>query len=191
MALQTCWSNSRPSAPSPCCTAVASAVGPPAPRLSLRKRGLTLPSQLQQLPGPKPVLVLRPPTGAGVRWDSGIVEGGEITAAFDPMVAKLIITGATRDEAIARADAALRDTVLLGCTTNTAFLRRLIAHPAFVSGDVHTGFLDANPDIAAEPELPTTTLNALLAAAALSTRPMRDPVDSVPDLHAAIGPWRN
>jgi acetyl-CoA/propionyl-CoA carboxylase, biotin carboxylase, biotin carboxyl carrier protein len=138
-----------------------------------------------------PVLVLRPPTGAGVRWDSGIVEGGEITAAFDPMVAKLIITGATRDEAIARADAALRDTVLLGCTTNTAFLRRLIAHPAFVSGDVHTGFLDANPDIAAEPELPTTTLNALLAAAALSTRPMRDPVDSVPDLHAAIGPWRN
>lgn len=138
-----------------------------------------------------PVLVLRPPTGAGVRWDSGIVEGGEITAAFDPMIAKLIIKGASRAEAIARADAALRDTVLLGCTTNTAFLRRLIAHPAFVSGDVHTGFLDANPDIAAEPELPAFTLNTLLAAAALSTRPMRDPVDSVPDLHAAIGPWSN
>ncbi len=138
-----------------------------------------------------PVLVLQPPAGDGVRWDSGIIQGGEVTAAFDPMIAKLIIKGATRDEAIARADAALRDTVLLGCKTNTAFLRRLIAHPAFVSGDVHTGFLDANPDIAAEPELAADTLHALLAAASLSTRPMRDAADAIPDLHAAIGPWSN
>ncbi|WP_029890656.1 acetyl-CoA carboxylase biotin carboxylase subunit [Polycyclovorans algicola] len=138
-----------------------------------------------------PVLVLQPPTGEGVRWDSGIIQGGEVTAAFDPMIAKLIIKGATRDEAIARADVALRDTVLLGCKTNTALLRRLIAHPAFAAGDVHTGFLDANPDIAAEPDLPADTLHALLAAASLSTRPLRDAADSIPDLHAAIGAWSN
>ncbi|WP_428311451.1 acetyl-CoA carboxylase biotin carboxylase subunit [Hydrocarboniphaga sp.] len=138
-----------------------------------------------------PVLRLHPPQGEGVRWDSGVVQGGEVTSAFDPMIAKLIIRGRDRGDAIARADKALRDTVLLGCKTNTAFLRRLIAHPAFVAGDVHTGFLDANPQIAAEPELAVPALQALLAAAAISTRPMRDAADAIPDLHAAIGSWSN
>ena len=138
-----------------------------------------------------PILSLHPPQGEGVRWDSGVLPGGEVTSAFDPMIAKLIVRGADRHEAITRGDRALRDTVLLGCKTNTAFLRRLIAHPAFVAGDVHTGFLDANPQIAAEPEMPDATLHALLAAASLSTRPMRDAADAIPDLHAAIGGWRN
>ena len=138
-----------------------------------------------------PILTLRPPQGDGIRWDSGVVQGGEVTAAFDPMIAKLIVRGADRSEAIARAEKALAQTVLLGCKTNTAFLRRLVVHPAFVAGDVHTGFLDANPQIAADPPMPSETLNALLAAASLSTRPMRDAADSVPDLHAAIGAWRN
>ncbi|HEY9547776.1 MAG TPA: biotin carboxylase N-terminal domain-containing protein, partial [Solimonas sp.] len=138
-----------------------------------------------------PILVLHPPEGDGVRWDSGVLQGGEVTSAFDPMIAKLIIRGADRNDAIVKADKALKETVLLGCKTNTAFLRRLIAHPAFVAGDVHTGFLDANPQIAAEPELSEAALQALLAAAALSTRPMLDIADAVPDLHAAIGAWRN
>ncbi len=138
-----------------------------------------------------PVLKLRAPQGDGIRIDSGIVEGGEVTANFDPMIAKLIVTGIDRDDAIRRADRALADYALLGCKTNTAFLRRLIAHPAFVSGDVHTGFLDANPQIAAEPEPDRATVDALLAAASLVTRPMRDVADAVPDMHAAIGAWRN
>lgn len=138
-----------------------------------------------------PILALRPPQGDGIRWDSGVVQGGDVTAAFDPMIAKLIVRGADRNDAIARAERALADTVLLGCKTNTAFLRRLVVHPAFVAGDVHTGFLDANPQIAADPPMPTETLHALLAAASLSTRPMRDAADVVPDLHAAIGEWRN
>ena len=138
-----------------------------------------------------PILVLQPPQGEGVRWDSGVVQGGEVTAAFDPMIAKLIVHGTDRDAAIARADRALHDTVLLGCKTNTAFLRRLIAHPAFQRGEVHTGFLDANPQIAGEPALDAATLQALLAAASLSTRPLRDAADSIPDLHAAIGGWTN
>ncbi len=138
-----------------------------------------------------PILTLHPPQGEGVRWDSGVVQGGEVTSAFDPMIAKLIVHGANRSEAIARADRALGETVLLGCKTNAAFLRRLIRHPAFVAGDVHTGFLDANPQIAADPALSIEMLNALLAAASLSTRPMRDSADAVPDLHAAIGSWSN
>jgi propionyl-CoA carboxylase alpha chain/3-methylcrotonyl-CoA carboxylase alpha subunit/acetyl-CoA/propionyl-CoA carboxylase biotin carboxyl carrier protein len=138
-----------------------------------------------------PVLRLHPPQGDGVRWDSGIVEGQAVTAAFDPMIAKLIVRGHDRDDAIARADRALADTVLLGCKTNTAFLRRLLKHPAFVEGQIHTGFLDAHPEIAADPALSETQLQALLAAAALVTRPMRDVADAVPDMHAAMGTWRN
>jgi acetyl/propionyl-CoA carboxylase alpha subunit len=138
-----------------------------------------------------PVLMLRAPEGEGVRIDSGIVQGQDITAAFDPMLAKLIVFGRDRTEAIARADHALAEYALLGCITNTAFLRRLLNHPAFVQGQVHTGFLDAHPEIAAEPALEPDTLQKLLAAAALVTRPMRDVADSVPDLHAAIGGWSN
>lgn len=138
-----------------------------------------------------PILRWKVPTGEGVRMDAGINEGAAVTAAFDPMLAKLIIRGKDRDEARARADAALRDLVLLGCKTNTAFLRRLLNHPAFIAGDIHTGFLDANPDIAAEPELAEEQVHKLLAAAALSNRPMRDVTDLTPDLHAAIGEWQN
>jgi acetyl-CoA/propionyl-CoA carboxylase, biotin carboxylase, biotin carboxyl carrier protein len=138
-----------------------------------------------------PVLKLSTPTGPGVRVDSGIAEGGEVTAAFDPMLAKLIVSGADRAEAMARADRALAEYVLLGCQTNAAFLRRLLKHPAFVEGKVHTGFLDAHPEIAANPPLPPATLHKLLAAAALSTLSMREVADAVPDLHAAIGAWRN
>ncbi len=138
-----------------------------------------------------PVLALRPPQGEGVRVDSGIAEGQDVTAAFDPMLAKLIVTGRDRAEAMARADRALADYALLGCVTNTAFLRRLLNHQAFIDGQVHTGFLDAHPEIAAQPELDPATLHKLLAAAALVTRPMRDVADLVPDMHAAIGAWSN
>jgi acetyl-CoA/propionyl-CoA carboxylase, biotin carboxylase, biotin carboxyl carrier protein len=143
------------------------------------------------VPTTGPILKLALPGGTGVRVDSGIVEGGAVTAAFDPMLAKVIVSGRDRTEAITRADEALRDFVLLGCKTNTGFLRRLLAHPAFINGEVHTGFLDAHPEIAAEPPLPQATLDTLLAAAALATRPLRDAADAVPDLHAAMGAWRN
>ena len=142
-------------------------------------------------PPPGPVLKLVTPAGVGVRVDSGILEGGDVTAAFDPMLAKLIVSGADRAEAMRRADNALREFVLLGCKTNTGFLRRLLNHPAFAKGEIHTGFLDAHPEIAAEPQLPQEKLVRLLAAAALNTRAMREVADTVPDLHAAIGGWRN
>lgn len=142
-----------------------------------------------------PVLLWREPEGEGVRMDSGIRVGRDqrqtVTAAFDPMLAKLIVFGKDREQARQRADSALANLVLLGCKTNTDFLRRLLRHEAFISGDVHTGFLDTNPQIAAEPELSATTLNNLLGTAALMTRPMRDVADTVPALHAQIGAWSN
>ncbi|MGJ8670362.1 MAG: acetyl-CoA carboxylase biotin carboxylase subunit [Oceanococcus sp.] len=138
-----------------------------------------------------PVLNWQVPQGEGIRMDSGIREGQAVTAAFDPMLAKLIVYGDDREQACQRADAALRDLVLLGCKTNTSFLRRVLNHPAFVSGDVHTGFLDANPELAADPELDSKTLKKLLASAAMQIRPMRDVADATPAMHAAMGSWRN
>jgi propionyl-CoA carboxylase alpha chain/3-methylcrotonyl-CoA carboxylase alpha subunit/acetyl-CoA/propionyl-CoA carboxylase biotin carboxyl carrier protein len=143
------------------------------------------------IPTTGPLLAHRPPTGQGVRVDAGVLEGQQVSAAFDPMLAKLVITGATREEARARADQALARYVLLGCRSNLAFLRRLNAHPAFAAGQVHTGFLDAHPEIADDPQPDPDTLLRLLATAALASRPLRDAAEAVPSMHAAMGPWRN
>lgn len=136
-----------------------------------------------------PVLRWIPPQDA--RMDSGIVEGGAVTAAFDPMLAKLIVKGSDRTEAMQKADTALKELVLLGCKTNTGYLRRLLNHDAFQAGEVHTGFVDSHPEIAAESELNQNTVSKLLATAALSTRPMKDVADTTPALHARMGAWSN
>jgi propionyl-CoA carboxylase alpha chain/3-methylcrotonyl-CoA carboxylase alpha subunit/acetyl-CoA/propionyl-CoA carboxylase biotin carboxyl carrier protein len=143
------------------------------------------------LPTTGRVLALHDPAGPGVRVDTGIVSGQEVTAAFDPMLAKLIVSGGSRGEAIRRAELALENYVLLGCKTNISFLRRLIGHPAFLAGEIHTGYLDAHPEVAAEPPIEAATLHRLLAVAALVTNPVRDAADEVPPLHAAMGAWRN
>ena len=143
------------------------------------------------LPTTGTILTLQEPNGPGVRVDSGISSGQDVTAAFDPMLAKLIVHAPTRDDAIALGRRSLHDYVLLGCKTNIGFLRRLLAHPAFAEGEIHTGFLDAHPEVAAEPAIGPALLHKLLAVAALTSRPLRDAADAVPALHAAIGAWRN
>jgi len=135
-------------------------------------------------------LMIRGGEAAGTRLDIGITQGQAITTAFDPMLAKLIVHGKDREEARARALAALREFVLLGCETNIAFLRRLIAHPAFRDGDVHTGFVDAHPEIAAD-AIPDSTLQRMVAIAALAVRPVREAADTIPHPHQQMGGWRN
>ena len=138
-----------------------------------------------------PVLALRLPAGEGVRVDAGIAEGQRVTTAFDPMLAKLIVHADDRATAIGRARKALANFVLLGCETNIAFLDRLVADPAFAAGEVHTGWLDTNPALAAEREPDPKLRLRLAAVAALATRAVRDEADAIPALHAAIGGWRN
>jgi 3-methylcrotonyl-CoA carboxylase alpha subunit len=77
------------------------------------------------------------------RIDTGVREGDTITAYYDPMVAKLICHGATRDEALARMAAVLDGTTVEGIFTNVEFLRRVVGHAAFQRGEVFTGFIDA------------------------------------------------
>jgi acetyl-CoA carboxylase biotin carboxylase subunit len=95
------------------------------------------------LPQAGPVLLYREPMMPGIRIDSGVVEGGEVTVHYDPMVAKLIASGETREAARRRAIVALRHYPILGIRTNTSMLLALLEHPRFVSGDLDTGFLDA------------------------------------------------
>ena len=92
-----------------------------------------------------------PEPGPGVRVDTGISKGQVVTAAFDPMLAKLVVHGRDREAARSRAYDALGQLAVLGCETNTAFLRRLTADPDFAAGALHTGFLDEHPALAADP----------------------------------------
>jgi acetyl/propionyl-CoA carboxylase alpha subunit len=86
-----------------------------------------------------------------VRVDAGVAEGDEIGTGYDPMIAKLIAAGATRDEALDRLAAALAETEVGGITTNLPFLRWLVAHPALRAGDTTTAFLVEYPPLSAPP----------------------------------------
>jgi len=93
-------------------------------------------------PSPGPLKVFEPPTGEGVRLDSGYGAGNLVTPNYDPMIAKLIISGATRAEAIARADAALSAFKVEGIKTNIPLHLRILRDAAFVAGELDTKFLD-------------------------------------------------
>jgi len=84
----------------------------------------------------------REPRCPGVRVDSGVIEGGEISVHYDPMITKVIASAETRDLAIARLLSALRSFPILGVRTNIPLLLRVLEHPRFQSGTVDTGFLD-------------------------------------------------
>jgi 3-methylcrotonyl-CoA carboxylase alpha subunit len=104
-----------------------------------------------------------PPSGPGVRVDSGLTTGDEVTVHYDPMIAKLIVNGPDRPAAIARLQEALDSYAVLGLTTNLPLLRALVAHPAYAAGDTHTGFLSEHPLDVAPP--PSTPAAVFLAAA--------------------------
>ncbi|CAL9542211.1 Acetyl-_propionyl-coenzyme A carboxylase alpha chain [Streptomyces sp. enrichment culture] len=98
------------------------------------------------LPSGGTVLGLREPQGDGVRTDSGLSEGTEVGSLYDPMLSKVIAYGPDRATALRRLRAALAETVTLGVQTNAGFLRRLLAHPAVVRGDMDTGLVEREVD---------------------------------------------
>jgi acetyl/propionyl-CoA carboxylase alpha subunit len=119
---------------------------------------------------------------AAIRVDAGVQEGDEVGTAYDPMIAKLIAHGSTRAETLDALQAALAETEAEGVTTNLAFLRWLVAHPALRAGETTTAFLVEHRPL--EPASP-------LAAAPWRT-PFRlnlppPPPAPPPDLAAADG----
>jgi len=87
----------------------------------------------------------------GVRVDAGVAEGDEIGIAYDPMIAKLIAHGETRDEAFELLQDALAETEVEGVTTNLPFLRWLVSHPVVRAGDTTTAFLVEHPPLSPAP----------------------------------------
>jgi acetyl/propionyl-CoA carboxylase alpha subunit len=87
----------------------------------------------------------------GIRVDTGVAEGDEVGLAYDPMIAKLIAHGRTRDEALDRLSEALDETAVDGVTTNLPFLRWLVRHPDLRAGETTTAFLVEHPPLSAPP----------------------------------------
>ncbi|MET0763435.1 MAG: biotin carboxylase N-terminal domain-containing protein [Blastococcus sp.] len=100
------------------------------------------------MPAPGPVHRLEIPQGPGVRWDSGVETGGEVVGAFDSMLAKLIVTGATRTEALERSRRALDELTVEGMPTVIPFHRAVVRDEAFTSEPftVHTRWIETEWD---------------------------------------------
>ncbi|MCA0239482.1 MAG: acetyl-CoA carboxylase biotin carboxylase subunit [Proteobacteria bacterium] len=97
---------------------------------------------VRYLPPPQTMQAAQPmPEGGGVRVDTGVYEGGEIPMFYDSMIAKLIVHGADRNDAIAKMREALNGFVIRGVSSNIPFQAALLAHPKFVAGDFNTGFI--------------------------------------------------
>lgn len=94
------------------------------------------------LPTPGHVRHFRQAAGPYVRTDTGISPGSDVTADYDPMIAKVVAWGPTRNVAIRRLDRALSETTVKGCTTNTMFLRQILNFEPFVKGVYDTGVID-------------------------------------------------
>ncbi|MEO7135779.1 MAG: acetyl-CoA carboxylase biotin carboxylase subunit [Vicinamibacterales bacterium] len=112
------------------------------------------------------LLLYREPQGPGIRVDSGVTKGSEVSVHYDPMLSKLIVHAATREEARRRAITALRQYAILGIRTNIPFLMQLLEHPQFIDASIDTEFLDREGAAIAEKmpqELPAAALMVLEA----------------------------
>ena len=110
----------------------------------------------------------------GVRVDAGVEQGTRVTPYYDPMLAKIIAHGATRDEARTRLVAALRETCALGVVTNRDFLIACLTHPEFVAGKASTGFIAAHrAALLAPAPLESDFLRAALVCHACGPRAVR------------------
>jgi 3-methylcrotonyl-CoA carboxylase alpha subunit len=140
------------------------------------------------LPQAGRLLLYREPSMPGIRVDSGVTEGSEVTVHYDPLLAKLIATGETREDARHRALAALRAYPILGIRTNVELLIALLEHPRFIDGTADTGLLGAERDAirarlstGAGPEVAAIVAACRVESAVPSTRGGSAP--------AAVDPW--
>ena len=134
------------------------------------------------------------PDGPGIRLDSGIESGDEISQYYDPMIAKLIAYGEDRPAATARLRAALELQAVFGVTTNAELLHAIVTHPAFAEGHTYTNFLEEYALIEEEREQSTRSPDpyALYAAAALDVLASRRAASASNGATPwkTLGPWR-
>ncbi|MEU9341666.1 biotin carboxylase N-terminal domain-containing protein [Streptomyces sp. NPDC048278] len=124
------------------------------------------------LPTGGTVLLLHEPAGDGVRTDSGLSEGTEVGSLYDPMLSKVIAYGPDRETALRKLRAALAATVTLGVQTNAGFLRRLLAHPAVVAGELDTGLVERVVDGLVATDVPDEVYEAAAAVRLEALKPV-------------------
>jgi len=117
------------------------------------------------MPSPGTIRAQRPPGGPGVRFDGSTYDGYTVPVFYDPLIGKLICWGRDREHAIVRMARALDEMRIDGLTTSVSFHRQVMGHPAFVRGDLHTGFLDEYPELLAPNDDPWLNEIAVVAAA--------------------------
>ncbi|WP_037676553.1 acetyl/propionyl/methylcrotonyl-CoA carboxylase subunit alpha [Streptomyces griseus] len=139
------------------------------------------------LPSGGTVLRLREPQGDGVRTDSGLSEGTEVGSLYDPMLSKVIAYGPDRASALRKLRAALAETVTLGVQTNAGFLRRLLAHPAVVAGELDTGLVEREVDGLVSTDVPDEVYEA---AAAVRLQALRPEEEGWTDPFSVPNGWR-
>jgi acetyl-CoA carboxylase biotin carboxylase subunit len=143
------------------------------------------------LPSTGILQVYREPRGPGIRVDSGVEQGSEVTVDYDPLLAKLIVWAENRPEALAKMDWALAQYVILGVRTNIPFLRHLLRHPAFQAGDLHTGFLEEHAIAAGPREVPLPALAAAALALSGGSDHRRRTTDDRRTAEQTASPWRD
>lgn len=124
------------------------------------------------LPSPGRIEILRTPAGPGVRDDSGVYEGVEVTPLYDPLLSKLCVWASTREAAIERMRRALAEYVVVGPVTNLAFHQALMHDPEFLAGNYDTGFIGRHPELLEQKSLGDAE-DAFVVAAAVA-RALRD-----------------
>jgi 3-methylcrotonyl-CoA carboxylase alpha subunit len=136
------------------------------------------------LPAGGRLLAFDPPEGPGIRNDTGVETGDEVSLHYDPMLAKVIVCAADRDAAVRRLRRALRDYTVVGVPTNLPLLRRIADHPAFAAGKTTVRFLEVHglTEAPPEPEVPHEAV-LLAAAGELTGIASAEPF--------AAGPWRS
>jgi 3-methylcrotonyl-CoA carboxylase alpha subunit len=155
--------------------------------------------QQQFLPSTGIITRFVKPSAPGIRIDSGIENGDEITQYYDPMIAKLIVYGENRPAAMARLQKALEQCAIFGVTTNIPLLHTISTHPAFNAGDTSTNFLQEYKLTTTSLPQDTTLPDVVLMAAALSDLKREIVAQSLPINVAhlkehnpwlTLGPWR-
>ncbi|MCY4417002.1 MAG: acetyl-CoA carboxylase biotin carboxylase subunit [Chloroflexi bacterium] len=143
------------------------------------------------VPSTGTLLRWQPPSGPGLRLDSGVVQGQDVSIYYDPMLAKLIAWAPRRDLALSRMEVALSQFQVLGVITNIPLLRSVMRHSQFVHGDYDTGFLGWNPAVT-HPSLPDETRQVARALAAWAAAMPVDQSSRTPagETPASPGPWQ-
>jgi acetyl-CoA carboxylase, biotin carboxylase subunit len=119
-------------------------------------------------PCPGKIVARRIATGPGIRLDEGVYRGWTVPIEYDPLLSKLIAWGNSREETLSRLRRALDEYTISGIRTNVSLFRRILAEPEFLSGEIHTKWLDqllAQPRPPAIPPRPGTEVAAAIAAA--------------------------